>query len=124
MLKRSFKLILVAAAVAAFSAASGQGKQDSPIDPATLESKSQAPRIGLAGSDEKLVNLSTQLPAYEQGWRDGCAAGFYQRSVRSIGAPLAGERFAQDAQQFRSNQEYTAGWGDGIRTCDTGPDRR
>jgi hypothetical protein len=67
-----------------------------------------------------------QSAAYEQGWRDGCATGLYLRSVRFTGAPLAGDRFAHDAERFRTNNDYAVGWGDGIRSCDTGrpgPDR-
>jgi hypothetical protein len=120
MLKRSSKFIVAVAAIVAFSTASGQGKQDSAIDPAALESKSNAPGTGLVGNQNLgLANPAAQLPPYEQGWRDGCATGLYERSVRSNGTPLPGERFAQDAQQYRTNQDYTAGWGDGIRTCDT-----
>jgi hypothetical protein len=63
--------------------------------------------------------------AYEQGWRDGCATGLYVRSVRFTGAPLAGDRYVIDTERFRTNKDYTIGWGDGIRSCDTGrPERR
>jgi hypothetical protein len=63
--------------------------------------------------------------AYEQGWRDGCATGLYVRAVRFTGAPLAGDRYAIDTERFRTNKDYTVGWGDGVRSCDTGrPDTR
>jgi hypothetical protein len=68
---------------------------------------------------EPLTQLGpAQSPAYEQGWRDGCATGLYVRGFRFSGAPLADDHFAQDAERFRTNKEYTVGWGDGMRTCD------
>jgi hypothetical protein len=65
------------------------------------------------------------VSAYEQGWRDGCATGLYVRAFRFTGAPLSNDRYAIDTERFRTNKDYTVGWGDGIRSCDTGrPDTR
>jgi hypothetical protein len=34
--------------------------------------------------------------------------------------PLASELQAIDAERFGNSKEYTIGWGDGVRSCDTG----
>jgi hypothetical protein len=63
---------------------------------------------------------ASQFPAYDQGWRDGCATGLYVRAFRFTGGPLATDRYALDTERFSANKDYAVGWGDGVQSCDTG----
>jgi hypothetical protein len=71
----------------------------------------------LAGCGMKEVARS---PGFEQGWKDGCESGVYERNVEFAGTPLAGDRFQRDDKRFETDREYAAGWNEGRVSCSSG----
>jgi hypothetical protein len=70
---------------------------------------------------------AAQSLTYDEGWRDGCSSGLYERSIRFYGKPLAVDRFKRDDARFRTDRDYALGWNDGRGSCvigRPGPPRR
>lgn len=71
---------------------------------------------GCAESPERHLNrvhkhkLKSSVPAYAEGYRDGCASGYY----------LAGDRhymFRKNALRTQQDTLYSRGWRDGHQIC-------